>query len=83
MTKQKKIMLPSADQLFKDFKFIEKKKMQMIPLHKYSNPYLGQITFSTGAFILLEDTTLQVKLSCGKFNWMGMIWNRSRILINV
>ncbi len=62
-------MLPSADQLFKDFKFIENTKRQMIPLHKYSNPYLGQIKFSTGAFILLEDvTTLQVKLSCGKVN---------------
>ncbi len=55
----------------------------MIPLHKYSNPYVGQLKFSSGAFILLVDvTTLQVKLTCGKFNWMGMIWKGTHILIN-
>ncbi len=54
----------------------------MIPLHKYSYPYLGQLKFSSGAFILLVDvTTLQVKLSCGKFNWMGMISNGTYVLI--
>ena len=54
----------------------------MIPLHKYSYPYLGQLKFSPGAFILLVDvTTLQVKLTCGKFNWMGMIWDGTHILI--
>ncbi len=41
----------------------------MIPLHKYSYPYLGQLKFSSGAFILLVDvTTLRVKVTCGKFN---------------
>ncbi len=40
----------------------------MIPLHKYSYPYLGQFKFSPGAFMLLVAVTLQVKLTCGKFN---------------
>ncbi len=54
----------------------------MIPLHKYSNRYLGQLKFSSGAFILLVDfTTLQVKLTCGKFSWMGMIWKGTHVLI--
>ncbi len=54
----------------------------MIPLHKYSNPYLGQLVFSSGAFILLVDVTiLQVKLTCGKFNWIGMIWKGTHVLI--
>ncbi len=54
----------------------------MIPLHKYSYPYLGQLEFSSGAFLLLVDvTTLQVELNCGKFNWMGMIWNGTHVLI--
>ncbi len=29
----------------------------MIPLHKYSYPYLGQLEFSSGTFILLVDVT--------------------------
>ncbi len=29
----------------------------MIPLRKYSYPYLGQLKFSSGAFILLVDVT--------------------------
>ncbi len=51
-------------------------------MHKYSYPYLGQLKFSSGAFILLVDvTTLRVKLCCGKFNWMGMIWKGTCVLI--
>ncbi len=54
----------------------------MIPLHKYSYPYLGKLGFSSGAFILLEDVTrLWVKITCGKFNWMGMIWKGTHVLI--
>jgi len=54
----------------------------MFPLHIYSNPYLGQLKCSTVAFILLVDvTTLRVKLTCGKFNWMGMIWDGTHVLI--
>ncbi len=54
----------------------------MIPLHKYSYPFVGQFNFSPGAFILLVDvTTLRVKLTCGKFNWLGMIWKGTHILI--
>ncbi len=54
----------------------------MIPLHKYSYPYLGQLEFSSGAFILLVGVTrLWVKVTCGKFNWMGMIWKGTRVLI--
>ncbi len=56
----------------------------MIPFHKYSYPYLGQLKFSLGAFILDVDvdvTRLQVKLSCGKFNLMGMIWKGTHVLI--
>ncbi len=54
----------------------------MIPLHKYSYPYLGQLKFCSGAFILLVDvTTLRVKLTCAKFNWMGMIWKGTHVLI--
>ncbi len=53
----------------------------MIPLHKYSYPYLGQLKFSSGGFILLVDvTTLRLKLTCGKFNWMGMIWKGTHVL---
>ncbi len=52
----------------------------MVPLHSY--PHLGQLKFSSGAFILLVYvTTLQVKLSCGKFNWMGMIRKGTHVLI--
>ncbi len=54
----------------------------MIPLHKYSYPYLGQLEFSSGAFILLVGVTkLWVKVTCGKFNWMGMIWKGTHVLI--
>ncbi len=54
----------------------------MIPLRKYSYPYLGQLKFSSGAFILLVDvTTLREKLTCGKLNSMGMIWKGTHILI--
>ncbi len=54
----------------------------MIKLYKYSYPYLGQLKFSSGAFILLVDVTrLQVKLSWGKFNLMGMFWKGTHILI--
>ncbi len=54
----------------------------MIPLLKYSYPYLGQFKFSSGAFILLVDvTTLFVKVICGKFNWMGIIWKGTHVLI--
>ncbi len=54
----------------------------MIPLHKYSYPYLGQLEFSSGAFLLLVDVTrLWVKVTCGKFNWMGMIWKGTHVLI--
>ncbi len=54
----------------------------MIPLHKYSYPYLGQLEFSSGAFILLVGVTrLWVKVTCGKLNWMGMIWKGAHILI--
>ncbi len=51
-------------------------------MRKYTYPYLGQLKFSSGAFILLVDvTTLRVKLTCGKFNWMVMIWKGTHILI--
>ncbi len=42
----------------------------MIPLHKYSYPYLGQLKFSSGAFILLVDVTTssEVKRWQIKFN---------------
>ncbi len=41
----------------------------MIPLHKYLNPFLGKLKLSSGAFILLVDvTTLRVKLICGKLD---------------
>ncbi len=54
----------------------------MIPLHKYSHPYLEQLEFISGAFILLVGVTrLWVELTCGKFNWMGMIWKETHILI--
>ncbi len=54
----------------------------MITLHKYSCPYLGKLEFSSGAFILLVDvTTLWVKLTCGAFNWMGIIWKGTHVLI--
>ncbi len=54
----------------------------MIPLRKYSYPYLGQLKFSSGVFILLVFVTiLQVTLTCGKFNWMGMIWKGTHVLI--
>ncbi len=53
----------------------------MIPLHKYSYPYLGQLELSSGAFILLVGVTrLWVKVTCGKFNWMGMIWKGTNVL---
>ncbi len=59
----------------------KKIKTFMIPLHKYSYPYLGWLEFISGAFILLVYvTTLQVKLTCGKFSWM--IWRCTSILIN-
>ncbi len=54
----------------------------MIPLHKYSYPYPRQLKFSSGAFILLVDvSTLWVKLTCDKFSWMGMIWKGTHVLI--
>ncbi len=53
----------------------------MIPLHKYSYPYLGQLEFSSGAFILLVRVTRLVKVTCGKFNWIGMIWKGTHVLI--
>ncbi len=54
----------------------------MIPLHKYSYPYLGPLTFSSGAFMLLVDvTTLRVTWTCDKFNWIGMIWEGTHILL--
>ncbi len=54
----------------------------MIPLHKYMYPYLGQLKFSSGAFILLVGVTrLWMKVTCGKFIWMSMIWNGTHVLI--
>ncbi len=54
----------------------------MIPLHKKSYSYLWQLKFSSGTFILLVDATaVRVKLSCGEFNWMAMIWKGTRVLI--
>ncbi len=54
----------------------------MIPLHKYSYPYVGQLEFSAGAFILLVGVTkLWVKVICGKFNLMGMIWKGTHVSI--
>ncbi len=54
----------------------------MIPLHKYSYPYLGQLEFSSWGFILLVGVTrLLVKVTCGKFNWMGMIWKGTHLFI--
>ncbi len=67
--------------------YIKNKKLPLhkwcyIPLHKYSYPYLGQLEFSSGAFILLVGVTrLWVKVTCGKFNWMGMIWKGTHVLI--
>ncbi len=58
------------------------KKNTMIPLHTYSHPYLGELKLSPGAVILLVDVTrFQVKLTYGKFNWMGMFWNGTHVLI--
>ncbi len=53
----------------------------MIPLHKCSYPYLEQLKFSSGTFLLLvEVTTLRVKLTIGKFNLM--IWSgKAHVLI--
>ncbi len=52
----------------------------MITLLKYLYPYLGQLKLSSGTFILFADiSTIRVKLSCGKFNWMGMIWKGTRL----
>ncbi len=43
---------------------------------------MGQLKFSSGAFILLVGVTrLWVKVTCGKFNWMGMIWKGTHVLI--
>ncbi len=54
----------------------------MILLHKYSYPYLEQLKFSSGAFILLVDlNTLRMKLTCGKFNWIDMIWKGTYLSI--
>ncbi len=51
-------------------------------MHKYSYPYLGQLKFSSGAFILLVGVTrLWVKVTCGKFSWMGIIWKGTHVLI--
>ncbi len=53
-----------------------------IHVFKYSYPYLGPLEFSSGAFILLVGVTrLWVKVTCGKFNWMGMIWKGTHVLI--
>ncbi len=58
------------------------KKTEIIPLHKYTYHFLGQFKFSSGAFILLVCVTrLWVKITCGKFNWMGMIWKGTHVLI--
>ncbi len=52
----------------------------MIPLHMLSYPYLWQLKFSSGALVLLVDvTTLWVKLFCGKFSRMSMIWKGTRL----
>ncbi len=52
----------------------------MIPLHKYS--YLGQLECNSEEFMLLVGVTrLRVKLTCGKFNWMGMISKGTHVLI--
>ncbi len=54
----------------------------MITLHKYSYSYLGQLEFSSGAFILLVGVTrLWGKVIYGKFNWIGMIWKDTHVLI--
>ncbi len=46
----------------------------MIPLHKYSYPYLGQLKFSSGAFILLVDVTTsnEVNLWQIQLNWYDL-----------
>ncbi len=50
-------------------------------MHKYSHPYLGQLKFSSGALMLLVDVTaLQVKLTCGKLNWMVWYWKAHMFL---
>ncbi len=41
-------------------KFIKNK---MIPLHKYSYPYLRQLKFSSGAFILSEGNQCQIQVN--------------------
>ncbi len=77
MVKQKK-----KNNCFNMFANLLKIKNVNIPLHKYSYPYLGQLEFSSGAFILLVGVTkLWVKVTCGKFNWMGMIWKGTHVLI--
>ncbi len=72
MTKQKKS--------FNIFANLKKIKTYMIPLHNYSYPYMAQLEFSSRAFILLvETTTLRVKLASGKLNWIGLIWKSTHI----
>ncbi len=49
-------------------------------MRKYSYPYLGQLEFSSEVFTLLVDvTTLWVKVTCGKFIWMAMIWKGTHL----
>jgi len=52
MVKQKK-----KKNVFNIFANVLKIKNVNIPLHKYSYPYLGQLEFSSGAFILLVGVT--------------------------
>ncbi len=51
-------------------------------MHKYSYPYLGQLELISGAFILLVGVTrLWVKVTCGKFNWIGTIWKGTYVFL--
>ncbi len=50
-------------------------------LNCFTLPFF-HISLSSGVFILLVDVTaLRVKLSYGKFSWMGMIWKGIHVLI--
>ncbi len=77
-TKQNKKSFITSLQIHK------KNFLKIILLHKYSYSYLGQLEFNSGAFILVVDvTTLWVKLTWGKLNWMSMIWKDTHVLIKV
>ncbi len=64
--------------LYQRCKFIRNKKTEMIPLHKYSYPFLRHLKLAQEhSYRLL--LTLWVELNCGKFIWMDMIWKGTHL----